>query len=94
MTHAGPETFRDVGTLDAYLDANLGWLADRGEAAWVAPSARVAEGIALDRVVVGAGANVVGAGRLERVVEWPGATARAPLADAVVTSSGSVVPLA
>ena len=42
--------------------------------------------------VIGAGADVRGEGRLERVVVWPGAQAFAPLRDAVVTRTGLVVP--
>ena len=78
-----------------YLDANLAWLARRdGEAgeSWVGPEASVSEDVELVSSVVGAGADVRGEGRLERVVVWPGAQAFAPLRDAVVTRSGLVVP--
>lgn len=47
--------FFDVGTPGRYLDANL---AIAGARAVVDPSARVAEGVRLDRVVVWAGAEV------------------------------------
>lgn len=76
--------FFDVGTLRAYLDANLAWLARRGVACWVGPTARVAAGVALQGVVVGEGASVTGGGSLERCVVWPGAVADAPLVDAIV----------
>ncbi len=79
-----PSSFFDVGTLRAYLDANLSWLAGRGLASWVGPTARVAAGTALHGTVVGEGASVTGVGTLERCVVWPGAVARAPLADAIV----------
>jgi mannose-1-phosphate guanylyltransferase len=72
-------------SLPDYLAANLAWLAARGLSSFVAPSAEVASGVAQSRAIVGAGARVVGAGALERVVVWPGAEAKAPLADAVVT---------
>jgi mannose-1-phosphate guanylyltransferase len=89
--------FFDIGTLASYLDANLTWLAVRGLASWGAPGsqapARVAAGVTLDRVVLGEGASVAGEGAFERCVVWPGATARAPLAGAVVTPT-RVVPAA
>jgi mannose-1-phosphate guanylyltransferase len=78
-----------------YLDANFAWLTRRGARAgeaWVGPDAHVAESVELVSSVVGAGADVRGEGRLERVVVWPGAQAFAPLRDAVVTRSGLVVP--
>lgn len=78
--------YADTGTLDEYLGANLAWLAGRrsfvGQGAFVAPS------VELDGVVVGAGARVEGSGRVESCVVWPGATARAPLARAIVTPRG------
>jgi mannose-1-phosphate guanylyltransferase len=87
LTHAGPWT--DAGDLAAYLDANQRWLGSRD--AWVGDEVRVAAGIEFSKSVIGRGARVTGEGRLERVVVWPGAEARAPLADAVVTRSGRVV---
>jgi len=78
-------------SLAGYLAENLAWLAARGERSYTGPSARVSAGVELDRAIVGAGATVDGAGRLERVVVWPGARAVAPLADAVVTTAGRVV---
>ncbi|HEY4122497.1 MAG TPA: sugar phosphate nucleotidyltransferase [Byssovorax sp.] len=77
--------WHDVGTIGAYLAANLAWLAARGADSFVGPGARVAAGVEIARSIVGAGANVEGEGALERVIVWPGAHARAPLADAVVT---------
>jgi mannose-1-phosphate guanylyltransferase len=76
-----------------YLDANLAWLAARGAggSALVAENARVSPGVSPVSSVIGAGAEVVGSGRLERVVVWPGARAVAPLVDAVVTTAGRVV---
>jgi mannose-1-phosphate guanylyltransferase len=81
--------FRDIGTVGEYLDANLAWLGERS--AWIAPSATLAPGVAADRALVGAGAVIEGQGTVARTVVWPGARARAPLADAVVTASGRVV---
>ncbi|HEX6275743.1 MAG TPA: NDP-sugar synthase, partial [Polyangiaceae bacterium] len=78
-----------------YLDTNLAWLVRRGGEAgesWVGPDAHVSGDVELLSSIVGAGADVRGEGRLERVVVWPGAQAFAPLRDAVVTRSGLVVP--
>ncbi len=86
---AAPE-FNDVGTLPAYLAANLAWL---GEARrWIAEDAQIAPEVELERCVVGAGATVIGTGRLRECVVWPGATAQAPLTRAVVTRN-QVVPV-
>ncbi len=86
-------SFRDIGSLRGYLDANLDWLAARGGAgsSWVHPTARVAPSVSLSSSVVGAGAVVSGSGPLERCVVWRGATVTAPLADAIVTTEGRVV---
>lgn len=74
-----------------YLDANLSWLCSRGERSFVGQGAVIGEGVSLLDSVVGAGALVSGQGAVERSVIWPGAQVRAPLADAVVTSSGVIV---
>lgn len=58
---------------------------------WIGPGARVGPEVLLERSVVGSGAVVEGAGRVVRCVLWPGAKARAPLEDVVVTSSGRIV---
>jgi mannose-1-phosphate guanylyltransferase len=76
-------SFVDVGTVEAYLAANLAWLGVRGS--WLGVGARVAAGVHVDRSVVGAGASVTGEGPLRGCVVWPGAEARAPLEGAVVT---------
>jgi mannose-1-phosphate guanylyltransferase len=83
-------TFFDVGSPRGYLDANLAWLASRGVDRWVGEGARVDEGVALGRVVVGAGAVVEGSGAVDRCVVWPGSLARAPLASAVVAGESVV----
>jgi mannose-1-phosphate guanylyltransferase len=78
-----------------YLDAHLRWLEAGGRGvgkSFVADGVRVAPGVELVSSVLGAGAEVLGAGRLERVVAWPGARVQAPLTDAVVTTAGRVVP--
>jgi mannose-1-phosphate guanylyltransferase len=83
----------DAGSLESYLDANLRWLAEGvgGDGSFVGEGAEVGAGVRLTASVVGAGARLDGEGELARSVIWPGATARAPLSDAVVTSSGRVV---
>lgn len=83
--------FTDVGTLAAYLTANRDWLRRARRAAYAGPGSTIAPEVELDESVVGAGATVTGAGKLERCVVWPRAVARAPLADAVVTAAGRVV---
>jgi mannose-1-phosphate guanylyltransferase len=75
--------WHDVGDLRSYLAANLKHPVVLGD---------VDEGVQLASSVVGEGARVTGAGRLERVVVWPHARAVAPLSCAVVTES-SVVPV-
>ena len=82
--------WEDIGSIDAYLRANARWLAEAGEGSHVGRGARVEEGVELVGSVVGDGAVVRGQGRLERCVVWPGATATAPLAGAVVTTGGLV----
>jgi mannose-1-phosphate guanylyltransferase len=84
-----PGAWTDAGDLAAYVAANLGWLAARP--AWVGKGARVEAGVELSQSLIGEGARVTGAGKLERVVVWPGAQARAPLKNAVITTSGRVV---
>lgn len=83
--------YTDVGTLATYLAANHDWLARTGRAAYRGPDTSVAPEVDLDASIVGAGATVTGRGILRRCVVWPGASARAPLADAVVTAGGRVV---
>ncbi len=80
----------DIGTPREYLRANLRWLVARGEAAWRGGGVRVAKGVTLDRAVLGDGARVVGAGRVESCVVWPGAEVVAPMANAIVTRDGIV----
>ena len=79
--------FFDIGRPDRYLAANLAWLAARGLSSWVAPGARVAPGVTLRQAVVGEGVSIGGTGAIERCVVWPGASAEAPLADAVVAAA-------
>jgi len=89
-TFACQEPLVDIGTPGSYLEANLRWLASRGEPGWLGAGATVDADVALDQVVIGAGARVTGRGDVVRCVVWPGAVLRAPRADAIVTPWGSV----
>ncbi len=86
VLHQGRWT--DAGTPRSYHSVNLQWLGERD--AWVSPRATLSAAVTLRRCVIGTGAVVEGEGLLERVVVWPRATARAPLADAIVTPRGVV----
>src|SRR6185369_6419315 len=81
----------DAGDLPSLLRANLDWLAARGMEAFLGPGAELAAGVQLRQAVVGAGARVEGQGVLERCVVCPGATAVAPLSNAIVAPSGRVI---
>jgi NDP-sugar pyrophosphorylase family protein len=81
----------DIGDLRSYWTANLAWLGARSAPAWIGAGVRMDEVVKLDCALVGANAQISGEGALERVVVWPGATVRAPLADAIVMTSGRVV---
>lgn len=78
--------WRDLGTLAAYLDANVAFA---GSEALVDPSATVSTRASLRGAVIGAGA-VVGDVTLERVVVWPDAVVEGDLRDAIVTPQGVV----
>lgn len=82
VEYRGP--WHDIGSLGAYLEANLAWLSARGARTWLGPGATVAATAELDDTLLGEGASATGTGRIQRCVVWPGATVQAPLADAVV----------
>jgi mannose-1-phosphate guanylyltransferase len=84
------KAYADIGTLEAYLAANLAWLRQRGLASYLAPGASRYAGVVVIDSVVGAGARLTGAGAPTRTVVWPGAVAKAPLEDAIVTPRGVV----
>ena len=79
QAHLFEGPWHDIGTLPSYLEANTAWLVARGLPHWIGPGARVADGVVLDRSVVGERASVTGRGALTRCVVWPGANAIAPL---------------
>lgn len=83
--------WKDTGDLEAYLAANLAWLAEHGAVEHRGPDARIEPGVTLSASVVGAGARVEGSGALESCVVWPGARAVAPLRRAVITSARVVL---
>jgi mannose-1-phosphate guanylyltransferase len=91
-----PAPWSDLGDLAQYVAANFEWLRrERGSgASWVAESAQLAAGIAVERSLIGAGVQVTGSGELSQVIVWPGATVAAPLERAVVLGSGRIVPFA
>jgi NDP-sugar pyrophosphorylase family protein len=82
----------DLGDLNAYVAANVAWLAERGARSFVASTAELAPGVDVDRSVIGVGAKVLGSGTVTDVIAWPGASFTAPLSRAVVLGSGRVVP--
>jgi len=81
----------DAGDLQSLLRANLDWLAARGLGSFLGSGAELAAGVELRQALVGAGARVEGRGVLERCVVCPGATAVAPLSNAIVAPSGRVI---
>src|SRR5258708_5375293 len=88
VEHRGP--WHDIGSVGAYLDANVAWLRARSARRWIAAGADVRPGVEIEDAVICAGGTAAGSGRLSRCVVWPGAAAVAPLADAVVTVRGVV----
>lgn len=90
LTLRCPAEWLDIGTLETYLEGNLAWLEERSLAHWCHATAQVSGAIALGQCLVGQGARVDGAGTIERCVVWPGAVARAPLFDSIVTRAGTV----
>ena len=95
-TCATGQPWIDIGSIQSYHQANLSWLERHAglEGSWVGPTANVGPGVSLSRSIVGTGAVVEGEGVIRRSVIWPGARARAPLEDVVVTSAGRVVAVA
>ncbi len=85
------EPWTDAGDPKSLLAANQFWLKARDLPHFVAPGAKVSDSVVLRNSVIGAGADVIGEGSLERCVVCPGATVTAPLADAIVAPSGRVV---
>jgi mannose-1-phosphate guanylyltransferase len=87
---SGEENLVDVGTPQAYLAANLAWLAGRSEPWWGASGACVDSRATLKGVVLGAGARVTGEGEVVDCVVWPGGVLRAPMRRAIVAPEGVV----
>jgi mannose-1-phosphate guanylyltransferase len=83
-------TWDDIGSIAAYIAANIRWLEATGRTAHVAEAAHVDAEVRLERAVVGAGARVRGSGLLRDVVVWPGVEATASLERAVAFADGRV----
>jgi len=83
----------DVGTLEEYARANRAWLHNRALGSWVAPKCHVPLGIQLEESILGTGTRISGSGLVQRVIAWPFSQIKAPLRDAVVMSSGKIVPI-
>ena len=81
----------DAGDPRSLLAANLAWLAARRLGSFQGQGAEIAPEVELRDALIGAGARVHGRGRFERCVVCPGASARAPLSDAIVAPSGRVI---
>ncbi len=77
--HSTLESWRDIGTLENYMAANLDLL--EGRPAWVGANSTTA-GATLDRVIVGESASLV-AGVYRRCVVLPGATVTQPGEDRI-----------
>jgi len=91
QTVAVTSPWTDAGDARSLLGANLSWLSARGLGSFQGQGAEVGPEVELHQALVGAGARVHGRGRLERCVVCPGATALAPLSDAIVAPSGRVI---
>ncbi len=75
-----------------YWAENLAWLERQGSnGIHLGAGALVDPGVSIESSVIGAGARVIGSGQIRRCVVWPGASARAPLENAIVTTSGRSV---
>jgi NDP-sugar pyrophosphorylase family protein len=101
VTDDGP--WMDVGVSPRhYLDANLAvasgqvpWpgIATTNDATILAAGVKLGHGCSLDHVVLGEGVHIAEGVTLERVVAWPDAHIDEDLRDAIVTTSGVVVPV-
>lgn len=83
--------WHDVGEPGALLCANLEWLKHRSLGSWVAPDASVAEGVVLERSLVGSGARVRGAGVVRECVVLAGAELAAPAERVIQGKKASMV---
>ncbi len=81
----------DIGTPHALLRANVRWLRRMGIDCWVSGDAVIGGGVELADSVVCPGASVAGRGAVARCLVLAGATATAPLADAVVMADGRII---
>jgi len=87
-------TFEDVGTPEQYLRANLRWWDEQVKpkgSSYLGEGSQVSSKVEIEHSLVGAGARIWGEGRVVESVILPGATAKAPLSNAIVTPSGVVI---
>jgi hypothetical protein len=91
--------WNDIGNLATYVEANLAWLSSWQQSQTVGPErSYVGDGVQVGEAVrpvgciLGARARILGEGSLERCIVWPDATVVAPICDAVVTTTGRVIP--
>jgi NDP-sugar pyrophosphorylase family protein len=87
--------WHDLGTPARYLAAVIDWSRRRGgrAAGWVSPAAAVAQGAAIERSVVEAGARVDAGARITRSLLLPGAVAQAGARiEEALIGPGAVVP--
>lgn len=88
------EAFEDIGTPEAYLNANLHWLDQQsGGADGVSEQAHLGPHVRVRRSVIGEGARILGSGVVDSCVILPGAQVEAPLFRSIVTPSGVVIPV-
>ncbi len=83
----------DIGTIASYATANFNWLREQELTIWSDSETRISSGVSPSEVIVGRYAQISGTGPLRRVIIWPYAHLDAPLSNAIVTSSGSIVPI-
>jgi mannose-1-phosphate guanylyltransferase len=83
----------DIGTIASYATANFDWLREQETTLWSDSEARISSEVSPSEVIVGRRAQISGTGPLKRVIIWPYAHLDAPLSNAIVTSSGSLVPI-
>jgi mannose-1-phosphate guanylyltransferase len=95
--------WHDLGTIRSYAEVTFGLLdgtipfdgfTPPSGARWIDPSAEISRDVTVGaRAFVGAGAQVVGEGSLERTIVWEGARMTEPCRDVIVTTGGERVPI-
>lgn len=88
LPYDGP--WSDIGSVAAYHELNMTWLAHRGSC-FVHPEANIAADVELVDCAVHSGAVVTGQGTLTRCILLPGARAEAPEHDIIAFDGGQFV---